>query len=113
MWLEGDGVAHTIALPRPKQLMTKRFRADLDALLQGESRRVRAILRGEEDVICDGLQVESADLRAQRPYIDQTPPVRILRGALERPEDVCAAIGHVEAPWRLDCVIALRDYVDR
>ena len=55
---------------------------------EGKGGIVAAILREEEEAICEGFPIDSPGLSRQRGYVNRTPVVKILRGALERPEDV-------------------------
>ena len=90
--------------------MRKRFRRHFDALLRSEGGIVAAILREEEEAICEGFPIDSPGPSRQRGYVNQTPAVKILRGALERPEDAIpkaanqaggAYLESWEAAWRI------------
>lgn len=112
MWIDDDGVAHTVALPDPTHVMTDDFRASLDALADADRGRVREILELAE------MRVLEADLsHLKRPGRDAesreaAAPVGLLRGRVATPEDLARLIAQVELRWRLDAIMALFDYVD-
>jgi hypothetical protein len=112
MWVDEEGVAHTVALPKPQQLMTTSFRRARDELLHSHRTRLDELLAEAEDALLTegALAPDEPEVRAH--FEGRPPPVKVLRGEPETPEDLAEAIGQVEARWRLDAVLALQDYVD-
>lgn len=56
MWVDEHGVAHTVALPKPKVLMTKSFRGTLEAVARSDPAAVEAALETvEEQLFATGL----------------------------------------------------------
>ena len=49
MWVDEHGVAHTVALPKPKVLMTKSFRGSLKAVVRSNPEAVGAALETAEE----------------------------------------------------------------
>ena len=111
MWVSEDGVAHTVSLPKPQQLMTRDFRRALDQLHSRLPVQVEKVLDEAEDSLFSdgGVLPDDPDVFAQ--YEGRPPPVKILRGPLTTPEDLAASLDRVEPRWRLDAVMALQDYI--
>ena len=111
MWVSEDGVAHTVSLPKPQQLMTEKFRLALDHLHSTLPVQVEKVLDEAEDSLFSdgGMTPDDPDAFAQ--YEGCPPPVKILRGHLTSPEDLAASLDRVERRWRLDAVMALQDYI--
>lgn len=80
MWVTEDGVAHTVALPNPQQLMTENFRRALDQLHSKVPVQVEKVLDQAEDSLFSdgGVTPDDPDVLAQ--YEGCPPPVKILRG---------------------------------
>ena len=112
MWIDERGVAHTVALPKPKEIMTKSFRRSLDSLLHTERAQVETVLAGAEETIYEKGSLEPVDRETEAGYEGRTPPVKVLDGALTDANDLRAAIDNVDPRWRLDVVLALQDYAD-
>lgn len=111
MWIDEHGVAHTVAVPMPGQLMTKSFRFSLDGLLQTDQSAVEdAIAKAEETLFEAQPAAFEPTIEAQ--FVGLPPPMKVLRGSIRDAADVLAAIGRVDERWRLDAIPALEDYID-
>ena len=44
-------------------------------------------------------------------FVGLPPPRKILRGSVEDVADLLAALERVDPRWRLDAILALRDYI--
>lgn len=112
MWIDDDGVAHTVALPDPTHVMADDFRTSLDLLAEQDRPRLRDLLEVAE------IRLLDADLsRLKRPahdaeFREAAAPGDLLRGRMATPEDLTRLIGQVELRWRMDAILALFDYVD-
>jgi hypothetical protein len=111
IWVSEDGVAHTVSLAKPQQLMTKKFRRALDQLHSMLPVQVERVLdEAEDSLFSDGDAIpDEPDVFAH--YEGRPPPVKILRGHLTSPENLAASLDRVERRWRLDAVMALQDYI--
>jgi hypothetical protein len=49
MWVDVEGVCHTVALPDPTELMSDGFRESLDRLIGEQAEEVSDLLSAEED----------------------------------------------------------------
>ncbi len=111
MWVDEHGVAHTVALPKSKVLMTKSFRGSLEALLRSDPDTVGAALEtAEEQMFAAGPMAAEAAVEAQ--FVGLPPPRKILRGSMEDMSGVLAALEGVDRRWRLDAILAMQDYID-
>lgn len=109
MWIDVAGVAHTVALPNPTDVMSSEFREALDALPAVEREALRdEVERWEEERYRAGWQgfAVSSDL------VGAAPPMALLEGRVQAVVDVEAAVERVAPQWRLDVLMALGDYLD-
>lgn len=112
MWVDDEGVAHTVALPKPRQLMTKSFRRALGALVDSHGARLDELLAEAEDTLLAGGALTPDEPEVRVIFEGRPPPAKILHGEPKSPEAVAEAVGQVDTRWRLDVVLALQDYVD-
>lgn len=112
VWVDDQGVAHSVALPKPKEVMTKSFRHCVDSLLRTERAQVETVLAAAEEAIFEHGLGESIDPDTETEFEGRTPPAKILDGVLAEAKDLTSAIDAVDIRWRLDVVLALQDYVD-
>jgi hypothetical protein len=111
MWLDELGVAHTIALPKPKVLMTKSFRGSLGAIVRSDPHAVEAALeRAEEQLFATGPI--AADPAVEEQFVGLGPPRKILRGSMDDAAGLLAVLERLDHRWRLDAILALQDYID-
>lgn len=108
MWVDDGGVAHTVALPDPTDVMADDFRADFDALALSDLEALQLVIgRAEEQAYESGW----FELSASEEYVGSTPPVALLRGRVLSAGDVASAIEQTDLRWRLDVIMALDDYI--
>lgn len=109
MWLDDAGVAHTVALPDPTDVMADEFRAGLDTLLATDREAVRDAVEQRQDRL---LAAGWADLDTPADLVGAAPPEGLLRGAVSTVRHVEAALDGVSLQWQLDVLLALDDYLD-
>jgi hypothetical protein len=109
MWIDDDGVTHTVALPDPTRVMSDDFRASLDALVAGDRDALRVIVEHAE---MRAHEADWSDLVGSEIHVAAPAPVDLLQGRLATPDDVAHAIDQVVPRWRLDVILALDDYLD-
>ena len=112
MWIDADGVAHSVALPDPSDLMSSVFKASLDALLSKDRAAVSLILEQEEERIFEQDLTKLADPEKESAFEGLTPPGSLLDCPVSVPEDVRTAVERIDWRWRLDVICALDDYVE-
>ena len=110
MWVDDDGVAHTVALPKPKQLMTKSFRGSLQRVVQSDPEAVEVALETAEEQMFE-VKPAAAVPTVEAGFVGLPPPRKILRGSLEDVADLLAALERVDPRWKLDAILALQDYI--
>ena len=111
MWVDEHGIARTVALPKPKMLMTKSFRGSLEAVVRSDPEAAEVALEtAEEQLIETGLMAADPAVEAQ--FVGLLPPKKILRGSMEDLAALLAALERVDQRWRLDAILALQDYID-
>jgi len=112
MWIDSDGVAHSVALPDPSDLMSAEFRRGLDALVSTESAAVSQVVEGEEARFFDQDLRTLADVEKDSAFEGLAPPRSLLDGFVSTPDDVRTAIASTDWRWRLDVICALDDYIE-
>ena len=110
MWVDDDGVAHTVALPKPKQLMTKSFRGSLEPVVQSDPESVEAALETAEEQMFE-VKPAAAVPAVEARFEGLPPPRKILRGSVEDVADLLATLERVDPRWKLDAILALQDYI--
>lgn len=108
MWIDADGVVHTVALPDPTDVMTDRFRTSLDQLISQDSDAVAELIAEEQDRFFDG---EAVTTDGEDEYASAAPPVGLLDKLVRTTEELRSTIADVDIRWRLDVLLALEDYV--
>lgn len=111
MWVDEHGVAHTVAVPEPKGLMTKSFRSSLDAVVRTDFTGVEDALTTAEEELFE-TEPAAVDPSVEARFEGQAPPRKILRGSFRHVPDVLLAIERVDHRWRLDAILALEDYIE-
>jgi hypothetical protein len=109
VWVTLDGVAHTVALPNPRDVLATRTRVSFATLrrdLAGDV--VGNLLDGEEEAIFENDLVPDAD----KSFVDAAPPRGILDADVSTADRLRAAVQGVDLRWRLDVVLALQDLID-
>jgi hypothetical protein len=109
VWIDDDGVLHTVALPDPTDVMTVEFRVGLDSITGVRRDALRALI---EDAQMRVFETTWSHLPRTEDYVGAAPPTGLLRGEVMAPEDVARVIDDVEARWRLDAIEALDDYIE-
>lgn len=111
MWIDARGVAHTVALPNPVDVMSQQFKASFDVLLSVDREAVFDVLeRAEERMFDEDISI-LADPEKESAFERQTPPRPLLDGEVRSADEVNAAVGRTDWRWRLDVVCALIDYI--
>jgi hypothetical protein len=109
MWVTADGVAHTVALPSPSELLTERALVAFENLRKGlGDEPLEELLEDEESAIFEDTLTQDTDGR----FVGLTPPRAILDGDLSTADLLVATVRAVDQRWRLDVVLALQDLID-
>jgi len=109
MWIDERGVAHTVTLPDPTELMSGTFRRAFDALISVNRVVVAALLERVEEQI---YEQEIWSLPVDLTFEQMSPPVGVLNGEVWAEGQLEAVLAEVDFRWKLDAVIGLVDYVD-
>ena len=112
MWLDSEGVTHTVALPDPSAAMSTETVASLKALSEDERARVLDALDdyywndyiafSPSDTITLALAPEGAPL-----------PDGFLSGTIKSAEDALTMVDSTEPAWRIDVLEAIQDYLEQ
>lgn len=86
MWVDSVGVAHTVALPDPADLMDPAFRAALLALADHASDEVWEVLNECEMAVFDDVAVSHQDPEIEGLFEGVPPPAGLLTGRVTSPE---------------------------
>lgn len=109
MWLDPDGVAHTVAVPDWSEVVALRVvgrGGELDAAA------LLAVLDALEERTYAEIAVIPYDGARERAFVGQVPAHRVLRLPDGDPAALVAQLGSVDLRWRLDHLTALRDLLD-
>ena len=111
MWVDAEGVCHTVALPEPAELMSVGFRASLDRLVSTQADEVTEMISSLEDgFYAEQLARHSADVD-EKPFVGKPPPAGLLHDAFGSLDELVAQVHAVDRRWRLDVLLALDDYL--
>jgi hypothetical protein len=109
MWLDPDGVAHTVAAPDWSEVVALRVvgrggEPDAAALL--------AVLDVLEERTYAEIATIPYDGARERAFVRQVPARRVVTLPDGDPAALVAQLGSVDLRWRLDHLMALRDLLD-
>lgn len=110
MWVDEEGVCHTVALPDPTDLMSDVFRQSLDQLMLQDQEDLDEAIETEEMRFFDeraGLLVRDAD---EVEFVGAAPPLGLLAEPVGTVDDLRQVIRGIDDRWRLDVLLALDDY---
>ncbi|RAX43665.1 hypothetical protein DQ354_19555 [Arthrobacter sp. AQ5-06] len=111
MWLDDQGVCHTVALPDPTRLMSDAFRQSLDQLLaRGQEDLAEAIEDEQTRFFEEGAQLLAGD-SDEAEFVAVAPPVALMAEPVGTIADLRQLIREIDGRWRLDALAALDDYV--
>jgi hypothetical protein len=109
MWMDADGIAHTVSLPDPSRAMAPETVASLDALSEDE----RARLVDALDARWEALLASSPEVGAALAPEGAPLPDGSVTGVISCVEDAIDVVDAAEDAWRLDVLLAIQDYVER
>jgi hypothetical protein len=109
VWIDDDGVTHSVAQPDPTRVMSIDFRESLDRLAVGDRQALRLVVERAE---ARAYETDWSDLRGSEIHVRAAPPDGLLCGLVASPDDLERAIEQVVPRWRLDAIFALDDYLD-
>jgi hypothetical protein len=109
MWVDDDGVCHTVALPDPTVLMSDAFRESLDRLLMTEQEEVAKAVEMEEARFYEGAS-RSHGTESEAEFVGVVPP-EVLTEPVASVADLTSLLGRLDYRWRLDALVALDDYL--
>lgn len=112
MWIDEDGVAHTVAIPEPADLMSDDFRRDLDSLVAGRRSEVEHVLEAAQTGIFEQDLPAVVGLDGDIEFEGTPAPPELLIGELVTVHDLASALERTDLRWRLDAVLAIEDYID-
>jgi len=112
MWVDDNGTCHSVALPRPTELMTAGFRNTFDQLLGNQPESVSDALAEEEGRFFEEQAVVEVSGSGEPDFEGVAPPMGLLDGTVEAIAELRACIQGVDRRWRLDALMALDDYVE-
>jgi hypothetical protein len=108
MWIDSSGVARTVALPDPTDVMSHGYRASLDAIAHSDPDALQVVIRQAEEQVYEAGWLE---LSTSEEYIGTTPPAALLQGQVHSARDVANTLAQIDLRWRLDVIVALDDYL--
>jgi hypothetical protein len=109
VWVDDEGVCHTVALPDPTVLMSEAFRASLDQLLTAAREEVAKAVEMEEVRFYEG-GLGPPPNESEAHFVGVAPP-ELLTEPVKTIADLTSLLGRLDYRWRLDALVALDDYL--
>ena len=109
MWLDPDGVAHTVAVPDWSEVVALRVVGRGGELGPAA---LLAVLDALEERTYAEIAAIPYDGARERAFVRQVPAHRVFQTAGRGPAALVAQLGSVDLRWRLDHLTALRDLLD-
>ena len=109
MWLEPDGVAHTVAVPDWSEVVALRVVRRGGGL---DAAALLAVLDALEERTYAEIAAVPYDGARERAFMGQVPAHRVFRLPDGDPAALVAQLESVGLRWRLDHLTALRDLLD-
>lgn len=109
MWIDTEGVYHTVAVPDPTALMSPAFRSSLDRLLATLADGVAEVVESEETRFYDDRAGARGVVTIELQFED-VPAPEVLTEPVSSLEDLRSLVRGVAFRWRLDALTALNDY---
>lgn len=111
MWIDLEGVTHTVALPDPTSAMDASFRQSMDHLSDDERARLASSLEELEVQLLEGpADVAQPD---EASFEWASLPDGYLTGSFDSVDAIYAYVAQIELRWRLVVVQAMFDLLDR
>lgn len=112
MWVDGQGVCHTVALPDPTMLMSEAFRCSLDRLIAEAPEAVADAVEAEEDRFFEEQAPLAGNQAAENhQLVGALPPAQLMGPPVTSVGDLRLLVRRIDRRWRLDVLVALDDYV--
>ncbi len=111
MWVDDQGVCHTVALPNPTVLMSDVFRHSLDRLLARGPEDVAELIETEETRFYEEHAGSHSGDSDEPGFVGATPPQGLMTRPIATSADLISLIREIEDRWRLDALVALDDYL--
>jgi len=111
VWVDNQGVCHTVAWPAPADLMSEDFRQALDRLRGEQAEVVMDLVAAEEDRFYKEQTAFSVSGPEERRFEGVAPPAQLMDRPVETVEELRLLILEIDRRWRLDALIALDDYL--
>jgi hypothetical protein len=111
VWVDDQGVCHTVALPDPTKLMSLAFRRSLDQLLARGQEAVATAIEAEEILFYEEWERSPSQEFNEAKFVSVAPPVALMIGPVGTITELRGLLCEVNLRWRLDALAALDDYL--
>lgn len=111
MWVDAEGVCHTVAVPDPTELMSDDFRESLDHLLGEQAGEVFDVISEQEDQFYQEHLANMQTDAQEDNFEGVAPPSGLLGIPIATSDELRHCILAVDRRWRLDAIVALDDYL--
>ncbi|WP_418057695.1 hypothetical protein [Pimelobacter simplex] len=107
MWIDSDGVSHTVAVPDPGELMDRSFHESLEALfLAGEADDLLQWVECEQEAL---LETGLKRTESEGQFVGRPAPKGLLAGTFDDLAGLARVLSRIDLRWRLDALLALED----
>jgi hypothetical protein len=110
MWIDDNGVCHTVALPEPRMLMSDAFQQSLERTLTRDREELASAIELEQVRVFGMVKrrVRSAD---ESDFAAAIPPPNLLSQQFNSVNELQRLIRQVDFRWRLDALEAIEDCI--
>lgn len=109
MWMDSDGVTHSVALSDPSTAMGPETVASLNALSDDERSRVLKALDNYESDEAVWREIMASALGPE----GEPLPHGFLTQTIRNADEALAVVNSAEPAWRIDVLLAIQDYLER
>lgn len=111
MWIDSQGIRHTVAVPDPTELMSDEFRASLDNLVNESADEVCEMIAEQELAFYKEKELGACLDSQEHGFEGLSPPTGLLDEPATTIPELRTRIRNIDWRWRLDVICALDDYV--
>ena len=111
MWVDDQGMCHTVALADPTELMSDIFRQSFGRLMARDQVDLGDVLEAEQMRFFEERAVSPLRDSDETLFVAAVPPLTLLVEPVETVDDLRKLLRGIDGRWRLDALLALDDYL--
>lgn len=111
VWVDDQGVCHTVALPEPADLMSDIFLQSLNQLVARGQEDVAEAMFNDQLRFCEERTKLLVPDSNEAEFVGLSPPVDLLAAPFETLAELRRLLYEIDDRWRLDALAAIEDYL--